>query len=1235
MKIYSTLFKSRNDVNNLYSRCFWKNRLTLFSIFMSSIGLLIAQEVPNAPSPNIASLGQYITNPVSYYTGIPEINIPLYEYKDQDVSIPISLSYQASAFKPDEHPSWVGMGWSLNAGGYITRIVKGRRDDALLEEDLYDKPDQASAWMNYYDNIEHFVDNRLFESKNLANCETFDRYEGLLLDGEPDEFVFSFGKYSGKFIFSKAKGNIAPVVMGYSDLKVEVHPWLINEKFERDNSDGINYLSFKKYAFSGFTITTPDGMRYEFGCKRTDNMNNIQNADELAVDETQICPDLFYTRYIDTWHLVRISKLGKTNEEIEIATFEYNRGEQPGYPTTRKKHLNINWSVSYIRTESELVDNNGNQLVSLPFSYNITYPRYLSKINTKNGSIIFSTSDSKELSNRKINVDFGSNSTWNNIFGGSSGIIGYLQLDKIEIKDQMNKTINFYNFDYTKNEFERLRLLKLTEAGKPPYLFDYDNLGNRFLTNSATDPFLPSGYQIPYGVLGIVDKFGFYNQFTGETNPPRLPDFFKLLKPINVISQTLDFQNASSCCFNMAEVDEYMKDENNQYITRKEDRISKFENALKEYDTYCPPGNLSFNLNKIIYPTSGYTKFVYEPHQYEYLVRRNVESDQYLQKYDYPISTSGLRLKEISMFDKDNTLINKKSYTYEMGIQVGNPSMSTESNCSVNTLNSTVIYENNWGFETYEVNPGNVTEFPLFGKGYVTGYNPTTFKSFSFNTISRMPLSNNGSGSHIGYSKITENTTGNGKTVFYYHNFKDDPTLYSQQELNEFQHFHFDYSYLNDEFEGFNETHKQMILDKYTLKSPEEAPNSESVFSCFGGKDFFQLESFQQLRGRLIGHDIFNESGIKVESIRNKYELIAERDVDYYTNASHSMIESYTNLLIKENKVYSPSSYIFQINFPYKIFYNPIILSNTTTNLITPTGAIKKETLYRHFFDYENQPHNISYSVGEEQKNSNGEKLINQYQNISNWVLQNSNTNLISTDYGKLLKAMDEKGLGMLPLMQQKIITKTDSISYLLNRAITTYGNFVNAGYKPKSYYSLNTISNTEYNYPWVTYNPTINYFQPKFPPLVESDISNNSSYELGLEFKSYNQKGSPQEIVLKDGVNATYLWSYNGAYLIAEIKNVTSAEVSAALSGISPEQLANAVVPDMAKVEALRTALTNAMVTTYTYKPLVGMLTATDPRGVTTYYDYDSSNRLKQTYIIENGEKKILQKYDYHYVNQ
>jgi len=58
--------------------------------------------------------------------------------------------------------------------------------------------------------------------------------------------------------------------------------------------------------------------------------------------------------------------------------------------------------------------------------------------------------------------------------------------------------------------------------------------------------------------------------------------------------------------------------------------------------------------------------------------------------------------------------------------------------------------------------------------------------------------------------------------------------------------------------------------------------------------------------------------------------------------------------------------------------------------------------------------------------------------------------------------------------------------------------------------------------------------------------------------------------------------------------------------------------------------ALPNAIVTTYTYKPLVGILTMTDPRGAVTKYDYDAFGRL----IRVTQAEKAIGWYDYHYKN-
>lgn len=82
------------------------------------------------PSPNASSLGKYADWPVSLYTGVPEINIPLYELKGHSLSVPVSVSYHASGIKVGETASSMGLGWALNGGGVITRSVRGLPDEA-------------------------------------------------------------------------------------------------------------------------------------------------------------------------------------------------------------------------------------------------------------------------------------------------------------------------------------------------------------------------------------------------------------------------------------------------------------------------------------------------------------------------------------------------------------------------------------------------------------------------------------------------------------------------------------------------------------------------------------------------------------------------------------------------------------------------------------------------------------------------------------------------------------------------------------------------------------------------------------------------------------------------------------------------------------------------------------------------------------------------------------------------
>src|SRR5688572_23745377 len=72
---------------------------------------------PIVPSPNAASLGIHGEIPVSLYTGLPSIEVPVYTIQERGFEFPITMSYHAQGFRPESHPSWVGSNWSLRFGG--------------------------------------------------------------------------------------------------------------------------------------------------------------------------------------------------------------------------------------------------------------------------------------------------------------------------------------------------------------------------------------------------------------------------------------------------------------------------------------------------------------------------------------------------------------------------------------------------------------------------------------------------------------------------------------------------------------------------------------------------------------------------------------------------------------------------------------------------------------------------------------------------------------------------------------------------------------------------------------------------------------------------------------------------------------------------------------------------------------------------------------------------------------
>lgn len=147
---------------------------------------------------------------------------------------------------------------------------------------------------------------------------------------------------------------------------------------------------------------------------------------------------------------------------------------------------------------------------------------------------------------------------------------------------------------------------------------------------------------------------------------------------------------------------------------------------------------------------------------------------------------------------------------------------------------------------------------------------------------------------------------------------------------------------------------------------------------------------------------------------------------------------------------------------------------------------------------------------------------------------------------------------------------------------------------------------------------------------LGEVALSKGTNITEGrLKYIDYDVYGNPAYIIKDEIEKVVYLWGYKGQYPIAKIENSTYESVKTALGSVTPDELAKSSVPNMMLVNSLRDKLPGAFVSTYEYKPLVGVIKEVDPKGLVMTYIYDSMRRLKR---IVDGQGSVVEEFDYSY---
>ncbi len=271
---------------------------------------------------------------VDLLTGAPRVSIPIYNLRSNDLQLPVVLGYNPGAVRNDNSESWVGMGWSLNPGGFIGREVKDIPDDIDLST--------HKGWLSgtVASDVAAFTPTA---DTNLAQCsDELNDYQnllgfydngGVMKDLEPDVYYFNFAGYSGQFVFDN---NKSIKTIPYMDLKITP--------------------VFSGSSISSFEVTTPNGIIYEFSDRQQLRKSTSKDLGSplLFQREHRVYSDTL--TYVTDWYLSKItsftgafinfsyisSKENETSAERKVTIYS---DEDESYVTSTVHTTNLySWS---------------------------------------------------------------------------------------------------------------------------------------------------------------------------------------------------------------------------------------------------------------------------------------------------------------------------------------------------------------------------------------------------------------------------------------------------------------------------------------------------------------------------------------------------------------------------------------------------------------------------------------------------------------------------------------------------------------------------------------------------------------------------------------------------------------------------------------------------------------------------------------------------------------------------
>ncbi len=389
-------------------------------------------------SPETASLGRFGAYPISYYTGTPDISIPLYQLNVHNLEIPIALQYDASGFIPNKDSGKVGHDWVLMAGGVITRSVNMVPDECHTEFTRRPNYGKHGHWYA----IKGL--NRKLDEDSVRTLKyiTTSAADGIDFETTPDMFSFNFGKHRGQFFIAH---DGTPKVISDKDYRIDLTNFAIQtmELFTVSTSISITTDDGTKYTFGGSPESLEISLRMglENGNPMDHAYNGVINAFYLTSIET---PDGGKVEFeYKTYHTQNFRYV---DEDNIVKNCYYNDGANYGYG-----YSNLEWAHDGIAKDP---------------SYTFTKVAYLSAIRSAAGNVAFN------YATKEYPFCTGARHWKKNT----------LRLDNIIVTNNDGKKVKgiklFHSYFVAKNKKSYRMFLTDILCGKEKYSFDYTSLDN-------------------------------------------------------------------------------------------------------------------------------------------------------------------------------------------------------------------------------------------------------------------------------------------------------------------------------------------------------------------------------------------------------------------------------------------------------------------------------------------------------------------------------------------------------------------------------------------------------------------------------------------------------------------------------------------------------------------------------------------------------------------------------------